>query len=150
MNQASNQIDQWKSMLDEYLQVINITIEKSFSKFETQLMQKKFGLVNLKEEVKQHNETIKELLDNYTKQIEISPNYIAYELLDKDPLNEKSVEYLCGQAEIIKEQAEIAVNQLDFSLEADYKLIKVKPNPKFEFDINTCISVMEFPNFNKD
>ena len=35
MNQAANQIEEWKAMLDEYLLSVNISIEKSFSKFET-------------------------------------------------------------------------------------------------------------------
>ena len=34
----------------------------------------------------------------------MNSNYIAYELMNNDPLNEQSVEYLCSQQEVWTEQ----------------------------------------------
>jgi hypothetical protein len=39
---------------------------------------------------------IREILNMYTAKIEKNPNYIAYELLNNDPLNDESVEFLCS------------------------------------------------------
>lgn len=41
---------------------------------------------------------IRKILDQYKAKIEKNSNYIAFELLDNDPLNENSVECLCSQS----------------------------------------------------
>ena len=40
---------------------------------------------------------IRELLNRTTDKIQMNSNYIAYELMNNDPLNEQSVEYLSSQ-----------------------------------------------------
>ena len=37
---------------------------------------------------------IRDILDSTTDQIQLDPNYVAYEIMVNDPLNELSLEYL--------------------------------------------------------
>jgi len=43
---------------------------------------------------------IKLILDSHTEKTQTNPNFIAFELLDNDPLNENSVEGLFSRSEI--------------------------------------------------
>ena len=47
-----------------------------------------------------YQQQISELLNNYTSKTEMNKEHIAFELLNNDPLDETSVEYLCAQNEI--------------------------------------------------
>ena len=61
-------------------------------------------------------------MNQYTDEIAQNPNYIAYDLLNSDPLNENSVEYLCSQADIFRENAlqSLKCEGLDEDLEVKY------------------------------
>lgn len=54
----------------------------------------------MEQEGYRHQDKIHEVLDLYTAEIEKNPNYIAFGLLNTDPLNDNSVECMCTQTEL--------------------------------------------------
>lgn len=71
------------------------------------------------------------ILDSYTNEIGRNPEYIAYELLDNDPLNEDSVAALSTEAE---EWIETAIQKRKFEtlqfMDKEYDKVSVwfEPN----------------------
>jgi len=52
------------------------------------------------EDGEQQMTCIKDILDRTMSKMAMNTNYVAYEIMNKDPLNENSVEYLSGQQEL--------------------------------------------------
>jgi len=100
---AENTINAWKGILDNVLLIITEQIDKEFEKFNPSFEKEKSVLERQVLEGETQQGVIRTILDQYSKTIETNPNHIAFELLDKDPLNDTSVEYLCSQQEIWKE-----------------------------------------------
>ena len=83
---------------------------------------------------------IREILNSYTAKIEKNPNYIAYELLNNDPLNDESVEYLCSQSELWLDQAKKKIECPDLDM-LDYKTIHIWFEPDFESRLQNLFGV---------
>ena len=49
---------------------------------------------------------VQDIVDNYTNHMENDSDYIAYEILDNNPMNEQSQEFLYSAAEVWIEQVE--------------------------------------------
>lgn len=82
------------------------------------------------------------ILDSYTTEIDRNPDYIAYDLLDNNPLNERSVAYLSTKGE---EWIENAVqlrkyDSLNF-LDKEYNNISVWFEPNFESKLKNIAKV---------
>jgi hypothetical protein len=75
--------------------------------------------------------TIREILNSYTAKIDQNPNYIAYELLNNDPLNDESVEHLCSQSELWLDQVKRKIECPDIDA-LDYGVIEISFEPDFE------------------
>ena len=58
----------------------------------------------MEQEGYRHQDKVHEVLDLYTAEIERNPDYIAFGLLNTDPLHDSSVECMCTQTEIWQEQ----------------------------------------------
>ena len=78
-----------------------------------------------------HGTTIREVLNHYTAKIEKNPQYIAYEPLNNDPLNDTSVEYLCSQSELWLDQVNKKVEFPNLD-KLDYNSIQISFEPDFE------------------
>ena len=97
INKAKDKVEEWKKLLDESLAKVSQDIDAHFAKFEQQIE----GQINIFEDLSQDGVSqqgvIRELLNRTTDKIQMNSNYIAYELMNNDPLNEQSVEYLSSQ-----------------------------------------------------
>jgi len=63
------------------------------------------------EQVEQCLNQIRDLLNSTTEAIQENSNYIAFEIMENDPLNEKSVEYLRSQAALLIEQCDKCIDE---------------------------------------
>lgn len=97
---ANTQIAAWKQQLDELQEKIKQKINEAFAPFELTFQQQRGNLYEVEQEGYRHQDKIHEVLDLYTAEIEKNPNYIAFGLLVTDPLNDNSVEWMCGQTEL--------------------------------------------------
>lgn len=90
------------------------------------------------------------ILDAYTIEIDKNPEYIAYDLLDNNPLNEKSVAHLSTQGE---EWIENAIQLRKFealnSLDKEYDKISVWFEPNFESKLKNIAQVNRKANSNE-
>ena len=71
---------------------------------------------------------IKEILDRTMSKMAQNTNYVAYEIMNKDPLNENSVEYLNGQQELWTEnykERHMLMEQRLAELNRQYSDIKI-------------------------
>lgn len=89
------------------------------------------------------SQCIRKTIDDITEEIAKNPNYVAFNLLDDDPLNSNSVESLCSQADILHEQAVLRMQakDLDPDLEAKYSKIAVRLDDKFTRNFQGLIFV---------
>lgn len=84
-------------------------------------------LREVEEEGLKQQAKIRQILDDYTSEIAKNPTYIAYSLLDNDPLNDNSVECLCSQSEIWKDvvSEKLRCESLDHAMEDEYQMISI-------------------------
>ena len=94
---AQSKVDFWKKQLDDSLLVLNSEIDKNFEQYEHKIGQEKNIFDDLLEDGENQMTCIKEILDRTMSKMAMNSNYVAYEIMNKDPLNENSVEYLNGQ-----------------------------------------------------
>ena len=74
--------------------------------------------------------------------MENDSDYIAYEILDNNPMNEQSVEFLYSAAEVWIEQVEKRLQYPALqSLDEKYQKIKVWFDPEFDKRIQNISSV---------
>lgn len=151
VTQAEQCIEEVKANLDSYLLDVKQRITASFKPFTEQFEQEQGALKKLEEEGNAINQHIRKIVDDITEQIAKSPSYIAYNLLDDDPLNDSSVECLCAQADIFHEQAVLRAQatELDRDLEAKYSRISVGLNGKFKQSFQDLISVGDLADSSK-
>lgn len=109
VEQAEGFIEDVKSQLDSYLEDVKRRINESFKPFDEVFEKERQVLKKLEAEGSAISQIIKQTIDDITVEIAKNPNYVAYNLLDEDPLNYKSVESLCSQADILHEQALLRV-----------------------------------------
>ena len=96
-HKARDKVEEWKRLLDESLVRVNQDIDANFDKFEDQIEQQTKVFDDLCLDGQSQQGAIREILNSTTDKIQMNSNYIAYELMNNDPLNESSVEYLSSQ-----------------------------------------------------
>ena len=87
-------------MLDDINAKICGKIDEHFQPYEELFSVERATITKVREDGTNQCETISQILNNYTATIEQDQAHIAFELLNNDPLNENSCEYLCTQSEI--------------------------------------------------
>lgn len=100
LQKINTQIDTWKGQLDKIKEMMVTQIGEAFNIFEDKFDQEKTKFHSSQADCLKQQEKIKEILDSTTTKIDQNSKYIAFELLDNDPLNDLSVEGLCSQSEI--------------------------------------------------
>lgn len=91
---AKDKIEEWKRLLDESLASVNKDIDQNFDKFEKGIGSQSNVFNDACDEGQNQMTAIKDILDRTMSKMQMNANYVAYEIMDKDPLNEHSVEYL--------------------------------------------------------
>lgn len=97
---ARDKVEEWKRMLDESLKLVNLDIDKKFLPYEGEITDqiKEFDSIFTEGQLQQT--VIREILDSTTDKIRLNPSYVAYEIMENDPLNEQSVEYLSSHQQV--------------------------------------------------
>ena len=75
-------------MLDQSLMHVNIEIDSKLLPYEGQISGKMQELEVFFNEGQQQQTVIREILDSHTDKTQFDPNYVAYEIMENDPLNE--------------------------------------------------------------
>lgn len=87
-------------MLDESLRQVNVDIDAKLLPFEGKMYEKMKDLDEYFNEGQAQQTVIREILDSTLEKTNKNPNYVAYEIMENDPLNEQSVEYLSSQQQV--------------------------------------------------
>lgn len=81
-------------MLDDINNKICNKIDENFQPYEELFAVERANIAKVREDGTNQQDTISQILNNYTATIEQDQTHIAFELLNNDPLNENSCEYL--------------------------------------------------------
>ena len=82
-------------MLDDINSKICNKIDENFQPYEDLFAVERANIARVREDGNNQQEFISQILNHYTATIEQDQTHIAFELLNNDPLNESSCEYLC-------------------------------------------------------
>ena len=85
---AKDKVEEWKRLLEESLARVNQDIDDNFDKFECQIDSQLTVFDDLCQDGQSQQGAIREILNSTTDKIQMNSNYIAYELMNNDPLNE--------------------------------------------------------------
>ena len=91
---AKDKVEEWKRLLDESLARVNQDIDDNLDRFEDQIEEEMKVFDDNCQDGQSQQNVIREILNSTTDKIQMNSNYIAYELMNNDPLYEQSVEYL--------------------------------------------------------
>lgn len=100
MKKARDKVEEWKKLLDKSLLQVSKDIDLHFSKFEEKIEAQTGVFEHLYQDGVGQQAVIRDIMDKITSKMQMNSNYIAYELMNNDPLCEQSVEYLCSQQEV--------------------------------------------------
>lgn len=103
---TKDRVEQWKQQLDKSMNDAIKQIDERMAPFKEQAKEQTGALLRSQQEAEGYQQTIRDILNETTGKMKENSNYIAFEIMDNEPLNERSLEYLHSQTQVWQDQCQ--------------------------------------------